>query len=185
MDGVGLGKFGGDCGDGGDCGNGSYGGEGDGDFDGDSGQRNREMILRINRRPHFILGSLAIALFMILLGLDNLLEFSSRWCRNVYAVDVDVAVDMVVDVVVDVDVVRRTTMNMLVLMMRKTTLSHSSENDQNIDWIFLQPPSAQIPPPHPRAWLWFHLWPWCLHGHLSLFEVLNRTYFLQQYISTI
>jgi len=32
---------------------------------------------RINRRPHFILGSLAIALFMILLGLDNLLQFSS------------------------------------------------------------------------------------------------------------
>jgi len=33
---------------------------------------------RVNRRPHFILGSLAVALFMILLGLDNLLQFSSR-----------------------------------------------------------------------------------------------------------
>merc|ERR1712037_967865 len=32
---------------------------------------------RVNRRPHFILGSLAVALFMILLGLDNLLQFSS------------------------------------------------------------------------------------------------------------
>ena len=37
------------------------------------------MTLRINRRPHFILGSLAIALLMILLGLDNLLRFSARW----------------------------------------------------------------------------------------------------------
>ena len=36
------------------------------------------MTLRINRRPHFILGSLAIALLMILLGLDNLLRFSAR-----------------------------------------------------------------------------------------------------------
>ena len=36
------------------------------------------MTLRINRRPHFILGSLAIALLMILLGLDKLLRFSAR-----------------------------------------------------------------------------------------------------------
>ena len=89
------------------------------EFDGD---RDREMILRINRRPHFILGSLAIALFMILLGLDNLLQFSSRWCLNVCAVDVVLVVVVVVDVdvVVVVVVVRRTSMNMtnmLVLMM--------------------------------------------------------------------
>ena len=37
------------------------------------------MTLRINRRPHFILGSLAIAFLMILLGLDKLLRFSARW----------------------------------------------------------------------------------------------------------
>ena len=36
------------------------------------------MTLRINRRPHFILGSLAIAFLMILLGLDKLLRFSAR-----------------------------------------------------------------------------------------------------------